>query len=99
MLYCVLRQKLSSGEKQLILLLSNTILARDQSGIFIIDEPELSLNVKWQRTLVGALLRCAEGSRIQYLLASHSLELITLHKDNAIRLLPPEVSADGDHAV
>jgi predicted ATP-binding protein involved in virulence len=76
----------SSGERQLVLLLSNTILARDTAGIFLIDEPELSLNVKWQRNLVSALLRCSEGSRIQYVLASHTLELITQHKRDAIRL-------------
>jgi predicted ATPase len=87
---------LSSGEKQLILLLSNTILARDATGIFLIDEPELSLNVKWQRTLIDALLRCSEGSSIQYILASHSLELITQHKRNAVQL----ISSDpvNDHA-
>lgn len=78
---------LSSGEKQLMLLLSNTILAREAASIFLIDEPELSLNVKWQRRLVEALLHCSRGSNIQYLLASHSLELITLHKAHAVRLI------------
>ena len=78
---------LSSGEKQLVLLLSNTILARDSAGIFLIDEPELSLNIKWQRRLVEALLRSAHGANIQYVLASHSLELITQHRGNAVRLL------------
>lgn len=77
---------LSSGEKQLMLLLSNTILTRDGAGIFLIDEPELSLNVKWQRRLVEALLRCAHGANIQYVLASHSLELITQHRENAVQL-------------
>jgi hypothetical protein len=77
---------LSSGEKQLLLLLSNTILARETSGIFLIDEPELSLNVKWQRELVSTLLKCAQGSNIQYILASHSIELITQHKQNSVRL-------------
>lgn len=79
---------LSSGEKQLLLLLSNTILARETAAIFLIDEPELSLNVKWQRSLVDAILKCAEGSKIQFLLASHSLELITQHRRNAVRLIP-----------
>jgi len=82
---------LSSGEKQLILLLSNTILARESAAIFLIDEPELSLNIKWQRSLVEALLRCSEGSKIQFVLASHSLELITQHRRNAVQL----ISASG----
>jgi energy-coupling factor transporter ATP-binding protein EcfA2 len=83
---------LSSGEKQLVLILSNTILARDAAGIFLIDEPELSLNVKWQRSLVTALLKCSEGSSIQYILASHSLELITQHRPNAVRLFSSAMS-------
>jgi energy-coupling factor transporter ATP-binding protein EcfA2 len=87
---------LSSGEKQLLLLLSNTILARERAGIFLIDEPELSLNVKWQRRLVDAILGCARGSRIQYVLASHSLELITVHKGNAVRL--PSAAASTTNA-
>ena len=78
---------LSSGERQLLLLLSNTILARGRSSIFIIDEPELSLNVKWQRDLVDALLRCSHGGGIQYILASHSLELITQYKSRTVRLI------------
>jgi ABC-type lipoprotein export system ATPase subunit len=87
---------LSSGEKQLVLLLSNTILARDVTGIFLIDEPELSLNVKWQRGLVDALLRCSKGSNIQYLLATHSLELITQHRQNAVQLR--SIDSASNHA-
>ena len=77
---------LSSGERQLLLLLSNTILARRKATIFIIDEPELSLNVTWQRQFVSALLRCSHGGGIQYNLASHSLELIPQYKDRTTRL-------------
>jgi predicted ATP-dependent endonuclease of OLD family len=79
---------LSSGERQLLLLLSNTILARKRSSIFIIDEPELSLNVKWQRRLVNALLQCSLNGGIQYILASHSLELITQYRNRTVRLEP-----------
>jgi ABC-type cobalamin/Fe3+-siderophores transport system ATPase subunit len=86
---------LSSGEKQLFLLLSNTILARDSMGIFLIDEPELSLNVKWQRGLINALLRCSQGSSIQYILASHSLELITQHKEHTVRLVQEKEAPDN----
>ena len=78
---------LSSGERQLLLLLSNTILALGRATILIIDEPELSLNVTWQRQLVAALLRCSFGGGVQYILASHSLELITQYHDRTTRLI------------
>lgn len=78
---------LSSGEKQLLLLLSNTILARDTATVFIIDEPELSLNIKWQRLLVEALIKCSEGSDIQYIMASHSIQLFSEQRDSVCRLI------------
>ena len=77
---------LSSGEKQLLLLFCNTITAREHASIFIIDEPELSLNVKWQRKLINALLSFAKNSSIQFILASHSIELLTQYKSNVCKL-------------
>ena len=77
---------LSSGEKQLLLLFCNILTAQDQQSIFIIDEPELSLNVKWQRQLIQALLDCTRGGRMQFILATHSIELLALHQHNVLRL-------------
>jgi energy-coupling factor transporter ATP-binding protein EcfA2 len=77
---------LSSGERQLLILLTNTILAWETGGIFLIDEPELSLNVTWQRKLVDALLRCSQHSKIQYIMASHSLEVVAQHLENVVKL-------------
>lgn len=77
---------LSSGERHLLLLFCNTVQALNKPSIFIIDEPEISLNIKWQRRLLSALLECAEGQPVQYLLATHSLELLAQYRNNAIRL-------------
>ncbi len=79
---CLKPTMLSSGEKQLLLLFCNTISAREEASIFIIDEPELSLNVVWQRKLIDALLSFSEGSSIQFVLASHSIELLTQYNEN-----------------
>jgi predicted ATPase len=77
---------LSSGEKHLLLLLCNTIVARDRTSIFVIDEPEISLNVKWQRRLVGTLLDCVRGSNVQFILATHSIELLSKHRNHVVKL-------------
>jgi energy-coupling factor transporter ATP-binding protein EcfA2 len=77
---------LSSGEKQLLLLLCNALASRDAANIFIIDEPEISLNVKWQRMFVKALLDCMEGSDSQLLLATHSIELLAQYRRFAVKL-------------
>ena len=49
-------QHLSSGEKQLITFFANLIfMVKDKSsGIFVVDEPELSLHLSWQKTFIPA---------------------------------------------
>ena len=77
---------LSSGEKQLLLLFCTVITSRNHASIFIIDEPELSLNIKWQRILIKSLLACSEGSSIQFIFASHSIELLSQYKSQVSKL-------------
>jgi ABC-type cobalamin/Fe3+-siderophores transport system ATPase subunit len=79
-------ETLSSGEKQLLLLFCNTLTARDRATIFIIDEPEISLNIKWQRQLIRALLELTKGSQVQFILATHSIELLSQYKNHVIKL-------------
>lgn len=43
---------LSSGEKQVASLFTHLYLSKDQDQAVIIDEPELSLSVQWQKTLL-----------------------------------------------
>jgi len=77
---------LSSGERHLLLLFSNAITALDRQSIFIIDEPEISLNVKWQRNLIGSLLDCIEDSSVQFVFATHSLEILSQHMERVVKL-------------
>jgi ABC-type molybdenum transport system ATPase subunit/photorepair protein PhrA len=79
-------RQLSSGEQQIVLLLATVIASKAQPTLFLIDEPELSLNVKWQRELVAAMLDCMRGARSQLILASHSHELITRYRSSVVRL-------------
>lgn len=68
---------LSSGERQLLMLLCTTLLARDETQLFIIDEPELSLGVEWQRQIIRALVDLTAGTEVQFLIATHSIEIIS----------------------
>lgn len=77
---------LSSGEKQLLLLFINTITSTQLATIFIIDEPEISLNVKWQRNLIDTLLKFSLEKNIQYILSTHSLELLSSNLDQVTKL-------------
>lgn len=77
---------LSSGEKQLIFLLSAAAVSRARRSIILIDEPELSLNYKWQRLIVGSLSKISLDSQTQFLLASHSIEIITRYVGSSFEL-------------
>lgn len=78
--------QLSSGEQQLLLLFCNVLTSRDIPSVFMIDEPEISLNIKWQRRLVQSLLDITSGSNTQFIFASHSLELLAQHRHRVVRL-------------
>lgn len=78
--------QLSSGERQLLLLFCNTLISLDRPSIVIIDEPELSLNIKWQRNVISALKDFTHNSPIQFLFATHSFEILTDHFNNVIKL-------------
>jgi len=79
-------ESLSSGERQLLMLLCTTLLARDEMQLFIIDEPELSLGVEWQRAIMPALLNLTAGTQVQFLIATHSIEIISGSPDSLVLL-------------
>ncbi|MGN4953050.1 AAA family ATPase [Aeromonas caviae] len=79
--------KLSSGEQQLLLLFCYVLTARDNPSVFMIDEPEISLNVKWQRQLIQSLLDITEKSKIQFIFASHSIELFAQHRRRVVKVI------------
>lgn len=49
--------KLSSGEKQIVSLFSKLYLENEKDSILIIDEPELSISMEWQRMLLPDIMR------------------------------------------
>ena len=84
--------QLSSGEQQLLLLFCHVLTTRDNPSIFIIDEPELSLNIVWQRMLVASMLEVAKGSMLQLILASHSMEILAKHRDRVVSMQETKVA-------
>ncbi|EKK1838483.1 AAA family ATPase [Klebsiella variicola] len=76
--------ELSSGEKQMIILLGQMYISNRKPVIYIADEPEVSLHVKWQEKLVDALLII--NPKAQFLLATHSPDIIGRRKDFALKV-------------
>lgn len=67
---------LSSGERQLLVMLAHLSLNPDLagSGVFIVDEPELSLHIDWQEKFVDAIREA--NPKVQLILATHSPAII-----------------------
>lgn len=63
-------ENLSSGEKQIVSLFSGLTLEPTPGSAIVIDEPELSLSIKWQRQLLPDILSCSHCSLL--LAATHS---------------------------
>jgi predicted ATP-binding protein involved in virulence len=51
-----------------------------QSGVFIVDEPELSLHIGWQEQFVNAIQQA--NPNVQFILATHSPAIILERIDN-----------------
>lgn len=73
-------QNLSSGEKQLYILLGEALLQEQKPWIYIADEPELSLHMEWQSEIVSSLRQLNPQSQIIF--ATHSPEILGPFGDN-----------------
>lgn len=76
--------QLSSGEKQLIILLTETLIQREAQTVFIADEPELSLHIEWQRKIVPSIRKLNPNAQI--IVATHSPEIVGKLKSNTINM-------------
>jgi predicted ATPase len=75
---------LSSGEKQLLILIAHSMFAKKSGSVFIVDEPELSLHLRWQEMLVDSLVTNEKNN--QFIFATHSPEIIGYKKENCIQV-------------
>lgn len=71
-------RRLSSGEKQLIIILLSTLLQKKKKGVYITDEPELSLHISWQEKLITAINQI--NPNIQLILATHSPDIVSKYE-------------------
>lgn len=74
---------LSAGEKQMLSFIAYNIFYQDT--IFIIDEPELSLHVDWQRQLLPTLMK--QGTSNQFIIATHSPFIYSKYPDKETPLV------------
>ena len=84
-------QYLSSGERQLIIFFAYLLfdVSNDKSGIFVVDEPELSLHLSWQKVFIDKALQA--NKNVQFIFATHAPEIIG-RRDNKTRKLERRIS-------
>jgi len=79
-------EHLSSGEFHLLYLMVSALVARRRGTVIAIDEPELSMHVSWQRRLIKSLVEVASHARPQFVLATHSPDVVAAYRDYLVRL-------------
>ncbi len=66
--------QLSSGEKQMLIILLTVLVEDDQSYVLFMDEPEVSLHIEWQKRLIDLILEL--NPNVQIILTTHSPAVI-----------------------
>jgi predicted ATP-binding protein involved in virulence len=79
---------LSSGERQIVILFANVMFNKNSSefrdNILFIDEPELSLHIKWQEQFIDKLMTASDNT--QFILATHSPDIVGDHKRKCVKI-------------
>ena len=75
---------LSSGERHLLVLLTIFVIEGNRRHLFMVDEPEISLNMLWQRKLLPLLSELAPNAEI--IVASHSPSIAKANSNFLVEL-------------
>lgn len=63
-------KQLSSGEKQIFYILLQTLLQDNKPSILLLDEPEISLHIEWQKNLIDSIRKL--NNQCQVVAVTHS---------------------------
>ncbi|MCK1536448.1 MULTISPECIES: AAA family ATPase [unclassified Bradyrhizobium] len=76
--------ELSSGEKQMLIIIGETLLQEQNNFVFLADEPELSLHIEWQKDLVQNIRKL--NPHCQIVFATHSPDIVERYGDRTLDL-------------
>lgn len=66
--------QLSSGEKQMLVILLTVLVENREYYALLMDEPEISLHIEWQQKLIGLIRKL--NPNVQIILSTHSPAMI-----------------------
>ena len=78
--------KVSSGEQQQLVLFFELLFELKENALILVDEPELSLHVAWQKKFIPDIQRILGLNRFDVLLATHSPQLIGYWEELVVEL-------------
>ena len=82
-------EKLSSGERHLLTFFATILLLGEEQDFILLDEPEISLNVDWQRKILSTIAKLASNSQI--IVATHSPLVVEDHPNSLLEIKPVRI--------
>lgn len=79
-------ERLSSGEQHQLVLFFELLFETKKNSLILIDEPEISLHVSWQKKFITDLMSIIELNGFDVVLATHSPQLIGKWSDLVVEL-------------
>ena len=84
---------LSSGEKEIIVLFYTLLFEIPDGVLLLIDEPEISLHIAWQRLFMKDLKKIVQMKNLRAVIATHSPHIVSGNRDIQVDL--GELYKDG----
>lgn len=81
-------RSLSSGEQHELVLLYDLLFNVPRNALVLIDEPEISLHIAWQKSFIDDIARIAELAALRFIIATHSPQIINKSWDRTCELGP-----------
>ena len=86
--------RLSSGEQHELVLVYGLLFKVHENTLVLIDEPEISLHVGWQRQFLSDLFEISQVTKLRFVIATHSPQIIHKWWERTIPLVPAEEMDD-----
>ncbi len=80
---------LSSGEQHIVIIAYFFIFVAPEKSIVLIDEPEISLHVKWQEEFLEDMLELSKQSQLRFIVATHSPSIVSRFREHMLLLEVP----------
>lgn len=75
----ILLKQLSSGEQHMFILYYHLLFKYSPNTLILLDEPEISLHISWQKDFIADLLQIMELNPMTLLIATHAPSIVRSH--------------------